>query len=101
MYRNCPYNTNKKMTPISMVQKYSTTNGISWNIPRINASLEDRKEHHQSTMLEVEGKISNTIVSILIDSGFSLSYIAPRVLKNVNLVKKNKKMHGWYSWQQR
>ena len=45
-------------------------------------------------MLEVEGKISNMSVSILIDSGASLSYIAPRVLEKCNLVRKNKKIHG-------
>ena len=38
-------------------------------------------------MLEVEGKILNTPISILIDSGASLSYIAPRVVEKCTLSK--------------
>ena len=61
------------------------------NIPRTNVALENRKPNNQFTMLEVEGKISNTYVSILIDSGASLSYIAPRVLEKCKLSKEKKK----------
>ena len=53
-------------------------------------------------MLEVEGNVLNIHVSILIDLGSSLSYIAPKVVEKCKLSKeKQKKMHGWYSWQQR
>ena len=45
-------------------------------------------------MLEVEGKILNTIVSILIDSGASLSYIAPKVVEKCKLCKEKKK-NAW------
>ena len=48
-------------------------------------------------MLEVEGKISNTYVSILIDSGASLSYIAPKIVEKCKLVKEKQKRHSWYS----
>ena len=82
------------MAPINMLQEASTFNDIANNITRINASLEDRKEDHQSTMLEVEGKISNTSISMLIDSGASLSYIAPRVLEKCKLSKEKQK-NAW------
>ena len=36
-------------------------------IPRIYAALEDRQEYHQSTMVEVEGKITKQSISVLID----------------------------------
>ena len=75
------------MAPINMIQEDSTVNDIAMNIPRINVSLEDRQVDHQSAMLEVEGKKSNTYVSILIDSGASLSYIAPRVADKCKLLK--------------
>ena len=39
-------------------------------------------------MLEVEGKILNTPVSILIDSGASLSYIAPRVVDKCKILNE-------------
>ena len=62
-----------------------------WNIPQINVCLEDRQVDHQSTMLEVEGKILNTPFSILIDSRASLSYISPRVFEKCKLLKEQKK----------
>ena len=70
-----------------MLQEASTVNDIARNIPKINVALDNRKADHQSTMVEVEGKISNTFVSILIDLGASLSYIAPRVLEKCKLSK--------------
>ena len=60
--------------------------------------MEDRKSDHQSTMLEVEGKILNTHVSIIIDLGYSLCYITPRVFEKCKILKeKQKKMRGWYN----
>ena len=64
------------------------------NIPRINAILEDKQVDHQSTMLEVEGKLSNTYVSVLIDSEDSLSYIALRVLGKCKPIKEKQK-NAW------
>ena len=50
-------------------------------IPRIYAALEDRKVDHQSTVVEVIGKIVAQCISILIDPGSTHSYIAPRVVE--------------------
>ena len=74
-----------------MLQEASTVDDMAKNIPRINVDLEDRQANHQSTMLDVEGKISNTYVSILIDLGSSLSYIAPRVVEKCKLSKEKQK----------
>ena len=71
LYRNFPHNPNKKMAPINMVNEASTVIDMARNIPRINVALEDRQADHQSTMLEVEGKISSTSISIVIDSSAS------------------------------
>ena len=38
-------------------------------VPRIYAALEDRQADHQSTVVEVAGKIIDQSVSILIDPG--------------------------------
>ena len=64
------------------------------NIPIVNVSLEYRQADHQSTMLEVEGKILNIHVSILIDSGSILSYIAPKVVEKCKLSKEKQK-NAW------
>ena len=42
-------------------------------------------------MLEVEGKVLNIHVSILIDSGSSLSYIASKVVEKCKLSKEKQK----------
>ena len=63
-------------------------NDIAKNIPIVNVSLEYRQVGHQSTMLEVEGKFLNIHVSILIDSGSSLSYIASKEVEKCKLSKE-------------
>ena len=84
-----------------MLHEACTVNELARSIPRINVALEGRQVDHQSTMLEVEGKIPKTCVSILINSGASLNYIAPTIVEKFKLVlRKNEKMHGWYSWLQ-
>lgn len=54
---------------------------ILQGIPRINATLDDCQENHQSSMVEIEGRILQTPISILIDPGSSLSYISPIVIE--------------------
>ena len=74
-----------------MLQEASTVNDIGKNIPIVNISLEYLHAEHQSTMLEVEGKFLNIHVSILIDSGSSLSYISPKLVEKCKLSKEKQK----------
>ena len=93
-FRNFPHNPNMKMAPVIMLHESSTVHYITRHIRRNNVTLEDQQEYHQSTMLQVEGKILNTHVSILIDSGASLSYIAPRVVYKCKHFKEKQK-NAW------
>ena len=61
-----------------------TIGDLARTMPKINASLENRKADYQSSMVEVEGKLNQIPISILINPGVSLSYISP------NLVEKCK-----------
>jgi hypothetical protein len=56
---------------------------------RIYASLDDQRAKYQSNMIEVEGKIINQPVSILIDSGASHYYIDPKIVYRLHLEKSN------------
>ena len=58
--------------------------------PRIYAALDCRQEDHQAIMVEIEGKILNTSVSIRIDPGAYWSYVAPKI---VDLCKLGKVKH--------
>jgi hypothetical protein len=88
LYRDFPHKEDK-MRIVHNLQEATTVEYVGRNIPRIYASLEDRQEEHQSHMIEVEGKITNQPVVILIDSGASHSYIDPKLVDIFHLKKSN------------
>jgi hypothetical protein len=49
---------------------------------------------HQSTVVEIEGKLQNKQISILIDLGESLIYITPSLVENCK-VEKVKHLKSW------
>ena len=63
------------------IQEAKTVGQVARLVPRIYAALEDRQADHQSTMVEVVGKIVEQSISILIDLGSTHSYITPRVVE--------------------
>ena len=71
VYGNYPHVNDNKQTNVNNLHEASTLNDIARNIPQINVSLKDHQVDNQYTMLEVEVKISNTTISILIDSSAS------------------------------
>jgi hypothetical protein len=50
-------------------------------MPQIYASLDNRQVDHQDTVVEMEGMISNHLVSILIDTSSNLSYVSPQTIE--------------------
>lgn len=64
------------------------------SILKINVPFDDCQEDHQSSMVEVEGTISQYIVSVSIDPGSTLSYISPIVVEKCNLTKEKHK-NAW------
>ena len=63
-----------------------TIGDLARRIPRINAALENRQVDYQTSMVEVEGKINQIPISILIDPGASLSYISPNLVEKCKLL---------------
>jgi hypothetical protein len=63
-------------------------------IPRIYAALDNKQAEFQSHMIEVEGMINNHPFTILIDSGDSHSYIDPRGVESLQLLR-NKHEKSW------
>ena len=62
-----------------------TIGDLARTTPRINAALENRQADYQTSMVEVEGKINQTPIIILIDPGASLSYISPKLVEKCKL----------------
>jgi len=67
---------------------------VGKSLHRINVAIDGRQADHQSSLVEIEGKINNTRISILIDPGATLSYITPDVVES-NKLKKLKHAKSW------
>ena len=80
MHRNCPLN-NESARPAFNIQEVEIVGQVARVVPRIYAALEDRLEDHQSTVVEVAGKIVEQSISILIDPSSTHNYITPRVVE--------------------
>jgi hypothetical protein len=59
-------------------------------MPQIYESLDNRQDEHQASVVEMEGMISNHLVSIWIDPSSNLSYVSPQ---NVDKFKLQPKQH--------
>jgi len=53
---------------------------VGRSLHQINASIDGRQADHQSSVVEIEGKINDTRFFVLIDLGATLSYITPDVV---------------------
>jgi hypothetical protein len=67
------------------VQQVVTVEDMGRNVPRIYAALDNKQVEFQSHMIEVEGKINDQPIVILIDSGASHSYLDPKMVERFQL----------------
>ena len=86
-YRDCPHRKDKART-VHTVQQAETVEDMGSRMPRIYAALDNRQAEFQSHMIEVEGMINNRPLVILIDSGASHSYVDPRVVESMHLMRR-------------
>ena len=93
MHRYYPLE-NENAMPTYNVQEVETVGQVARVVPRIYAAMEDRQENHQSTMVEVPGKIAGQYVSILIGLISTHNYITPRAVEIYSL-RKLKHRKSW------
>jgi hypothetical protein len=93
MFRYFPHRSDKERN-VHNVQGVETVGDMGRNVPRIYATLENKKEEYQSHMIEVEGMINNQTITILIDSGSSHSYINPKMVENFHF-PRSKNGKSW------
>jgi hypothetical protein len=67
---------------------------VAKSVPQIYAALDNRQADHQALVVEMEGMISNHIVSILINHGSNLSYVSPQIVEKCNL-EQVKHVKSW------
>jgi hypothetical protein len=66
---------------------------LGGNIPKIYASLDNKKAEYQYPMIEVESKIDNQPIEILIDSRASHSYINSNIFEIFHLQRSKHKKY--------
>ena len=66
-----------------------TGGDLARKMPRINKTLENQQADYQISMVDVEGKINQIPISILIDPGVSLCYISPSLVEKCKLSVEN------------
>jgi hypothetical protein len=67
------------------VHESTTVNDVARSMPQIYAAMDNKQADHQALVVEIEGMITNHLVSILIDPGSNLSYIAPKAVDKCKL----------------
>ena len=82
--RDCPHQKQISRR-IYNVQEATTVNDVARSMPQIYAALDNKQANHQASVVEMEGMITNHLVSILIDPGSNLSYIAPKAVDKCKL----------------
>jgi hypothetical protein len=58
---------------------------VAKSVLQIYVALDNNQVDHQDSVVEIEGMISNHIVSILIEASSNLSYIAPKSVDKCKL----------------
>jgi hypothetical protein len=67
---------------------------VARSVPQIYTALDNKQADHQASVVEMEGMITNHLVSILIDPGSNLSYIAPKAIDKCKL-QPHKHVEPW------
>jgi hypothetical protein len=88
MYIDFPHR-GKKVRIVHNVQQDEIVEDISINVPRIYTSLDNNQVEFQSHTIEVEGKITNQPINILIDSGASDIYLDPKMVEIFQFSRSN------------
>jgi hypothetical protein len=88
MYIYCHHKGEKVMT-IHNVQQNDTMEDMDINVSRIRTSLDNKQVEFESHMIEVEGKIKNKPIAILIDLGASHSYLDTNMVEKFQFPKRN------------
>jgi hypothetical protein len=92
--RNYPHLSSTNRTVVHNLQEASTVGDVGRSLHRINVAIDGRQADHQSSVVEVEGKIHDTRISVLIDPGATLSYVTPKVVES-NKLKRLKHAKSW------
>jgi hypothetical protein len=92
LYRDF-HHKGERMRTIDNIQAVETMEYMGGSIPRIYATLDNKQVEYQSPMIEVEGKIGNHLIAILIYFGASHSYINSNIVEIFHLQRSKHKKY--------
>jgi hypothetical protein len=84
LLRDCPHRQQNSRR-VYNIQEDTTVNDVARSMPQIYAALDNKQVDHQDSVVEIEGIITNHLVSILIDLCSNLSYVAPQTIDKCKL----------------
>jgi hypothetical protein len=67
------------------VQESTIVTDVAKSMPQFYAFMDNKQADHQASKVEMEGMITNHIVSILIDPRSNLIYISPQAIDKCKL----------------
>jgi hypothetical protein len=73
------------------IQEDEIVEDMGGNMTRIYTALDNKRAKYRFPMIEVEGKIDNHLVAILIDYGASHSYINDKIVEIFHSQRSNYK----------
>jgi hypothetical protein len=82
------------MNTMHNIKKEEIVEDVGKIMPRIYVALDNRQADYQFNMIEVEGKIDDHPMAILIYYGTSHRYIDPKIVERFKL-KKSKHEKSW------
>jgi len=65
---------------IYSTQEVQTIRDVGHSIPRIYVVADNMQVYHQTFIIEMDSKIFDQVISILIDLGSSYSYVSPNLV---------------------
>ena len=93
LLRDCPHRQQDNRRTYN-IQEDTTVNDVARIMPKIYAALDNRQYDYQTSVMEMEGMISNHLVSILIDPSSILSYVSPHTIEKFKL-QQVKHVKSW------
>ena len=93
MLKDC---THRKENPRELhnLKEFVIVEDVLRTTPQIYVALDNHQADHQSTIVEVGGKIAKKSISVLIDRGSTHSYVSPKVVE-IFLLGNTKHNNSW------
>jgi len=77
------------MPHIYSAQEVQNVEDVGWRIPRIYAALDNTQEDHLISMIDMDDKLCDQVVYILIDPKSNYSYVNPDLVGKCGLNKES------------